>query len=153
MKRMSQLGYEESDALSALSELVGWGLVEPESLVIDNISIDDAVRVHSSGFIHLKFFVQRSEYLIGVTPDMNFSSREIAEEMGSLWSAQSHLTDLNFSARLKAMDLLTGYFKREYERRCRRHAFYEDLGFGGRSLVRCAEEALDHLRSLDRRSQ
>jgi hypothetical protein len=37
------------------------------------------------------------------------------------------------------------YLKAEYERRCRRHAFYEDLGYGGKQVVMLSRFAADAL--------
>jgi hypothetical protein len=143
--QMGRLGYDEEDALASLRALVRWGLVEPESLVLDELSVDDAVRVHASGFIHMRFFVQRGEYLVGVTSDMNFASREVAEVIGSIWGSAAHLEDLTLAAKSRILDRLRRYAEFEYHRRCRRHAFYEEGGAGGLQLVTAMSMAADHL--------
>lgn len=147
IKKMSAAGYDEEDVLSAIKVLIEWGLIEPESLIADKISVDDAVRVHAIGFIHMRFFVERSEYLVGVTTDMKFTSRQTAEEIGSIWAGQGQFPDLNRSAKIKIFDRLKTYIEQEYSRRCKRHAFYEEVGLGGRLLVAALDRAWGHLHS------
>src|SRR5262249_33161399 len=85
VNRMGQLGYDERDTFIALSQLGKWNLVQPESLLTDDITLDDPVQVHASGFVHMRYFLKRPEYLFGVTADMNFSSYQIAEEFATMW--------------------------------------------------------------------
>ena len=59
--RMGQLGYDEEDAFAALRQLVEWNLVEPDSLLVDQLRLDDPVQVHASGFIHVRYFFKRAE--------------------------------------------------------------------------------------------
>ena len=56
---MSQLGYDEADVSRAIGTAVKWGLIEPESLVVESLSENDAIRMHASGFIHMRFFLER----------------------------------------------------------------------------------------------
>ncbi len=86
--------------------------------------------MHASGFIHMRFFLERTEYLIGVTTNLQFASREAAQDIGQLWASQDHRADLNFQAKLKIMKSLSAHMRFEYTRRCRRHAFYEGHGLG-----------------------
>jgi hypothetical protein len=134
VNRMGQLGYDEDDAFSALVQLSKWNLVEQESLLTDEISIDDPIQVHASGFIHMRYFLKRPEYLFGVSADMSFASYEIAQEAATMWS-NSGRSEPGFRARQRMLNRLADYFKAEYDRRVRRHAFYEDLGYGGKSVV------------------
>jgi hypothetical protein len=144
---MEQLGYDDRDAFAALDTLVKWGLVEPESLLLEKLSEDDPIRVHSSGFIHFQYFLNQPEYVIAITPDMNFSSRETAENLGSIWASQTE-NDISLNNKARIASTLASYFKDEYERRCRRHAFYDDVGFGGRYVVNVVEQAREYYAGL-----
>ncbi len=42
------------------------------------------------------------------------------------------------------------YLKSAYDRRVRRHAFYEDLGYGGKQLVQLSRIAADALNRISR---
>jgi GTPase SAR1 family protein len=148
LKKMSQLGYDEEDVFKAISTIVKWGLVEPESLIVDQLSEDDAIRMHASGFIHMRFFLERNEYLIGLTTNLQFASREIAAEIGQLWAGQDHRPDLQFNTKHKIMMMLRDHIRFEYTRRCRRHAFYEENGLGGRWAVEAIERATGHLEAI-----
>jgi hypothetical protein len=148
IKKMSQLGYDEEDAFRAIGTAVKWGLVEPESLVVDQLAEDDAVRMHASGFIHMRFFLERSEYLIGITTNLQFASREAAQDIGQLWAGQDHRPDLNFQAKMKIMTTLRDLIRFEYTRRCRRHAFYEEHGIGGRAATEAIDKAHAHMEAF-----
>ena len=143
--KMGQLGYDDEDTLSAVRTLVNWGLIEPESLILEAVNMDDPVRLHASGFIHMRFFLNRAEYLIGVTTDMAFASRSVAEDIGNAWSSQEHQNELAFGARRKILLRVSDYFSFEYTRRCRRHAFYEEAGFGGRAVVSALKKQVEDL--------
>jgi len=134
VNRMGQIGYDEEDAFAALTQLTKWNLVEPESLLVDELSLDDPVQVHGSGFIHMRYFLRRPEYLYGVTADMAFASYELATDVANMWSTAGY-SEPGFRARQRVLHNLADYFKAEYDRRVRRHAFYEDLGYGGRVIV------------------
>jgi hypothetical protein len=145
LRKMSQLGYDEEDAFKAIRTVVKWGLIEPESLVVDKLSEDDAIRMHASGFIHMRFFLERNEYLIGLTTNLQFASREVANDIGQLWAGQDHRPDLQITTKQKIMKILSDHIRFEYSRRCRRHAFYEEHGLGGRTAVEAIEKAAAHL--------
>lgn len=145
LKKMSQLGYDEQDSFRAIDTLVGWGLIEPESLVVTNLTEEDAIRVHASGFIHMRFFIERNEYLIGVTPDLQFASRDSAETIGRIWAGQDHLADLSLASKRRILENLNDYIAFEFRRRCGRHAFYEEAGHGGRILLGALATAMNHL--------
>ena len=49
---MGAAGYDEEDVFSAIKTLVEWGLIEPESLIVEDLTDDDAVRMHATGFIY-----------------------------------------------------------------------------------------------------
>ncbi len=136
---MGQLGYDESDAFSALSQLSKWSLIEPESLLTDEITLDDPLQVHASGFVHMRYFLKREEYLFGITADLSFSSFEEAKAAANVWS----IGEPGFRSKQRTLNRLADYFKTEYDRRIRRHAFYEDLGYGGKAVVSASRLVAD----------
>jgi GTPase SAR1 family protein len=144
VNRMGQIGYDEGDAYNALVQLSKWNLVEPESLLIDEITLDDPVQVHASGFIHMRYFLRRPEYLFGVTANMSFASFELAKDVATIWSNAPN-SDPGFRARQRMLNRLADYFKDEYDRRIRRHAFYEDLGLGGKAVVDATRFVADQI--------
>jgi hypothetical protein len=153
VKKMSQLGYDEADVSRAVGTIAKWGLIEPESLLAEALTDEDAVRVHASGFIHMRFFLERNEYLVGLTTNLQFASREVASEIGQLWASQNHLPDLQTHVKLKIMTILRDHMRFEYTRRCRRHAFYEEHGLGGRYAVEAIERATHHMETMFRPGQ
>ena len=73
------------------------------------------------------------------------ASREAAQEIGQLWASQDHRPDLTLPTKQKITTILADDMRFEYARRCKRHAFYEEHGLGGKSAVESIEKALAHL--------
>ncbi|MCC6918976.1 MAG: hypothetical protein IT548_07210 [Alphaproteobacteria bacterium] len=144
--RMGQLGYDDEDALRAINTLATWGLLEPESLVADELRSGDAVKAHASAWVHTRFFVSRVEYLVGCSAALRVSSRELAEDLAQRWSQLPANAEFYAHAKIRLLERLRDYFTAEYERRCRRHAFYREAGYGGRTILAAFESALDHLK-------
>jgi hypothetical protein len=142
INRMSQLGYNEQDAFAALSQLAEWELVQPESLITEKITMEDPIQVHASGYIHMRWFLKKPEYIMGISADMNYSSYEMAQESARVWGNQ---TEPGFRLRQQMIVRVADYLKAEYDRRVRRHAFYGDLGFGGKQVVTLARAAADEI--------
>jgi hypothetical protein len=144
VNRMGQIGYDEDDAFAALTQLSKWNLIEPESLLVDDLTLDDPLQVHASGFIHMRYFLKRPEYLYGITADMSFATYGLAVEAASMWSNAGR-GEPGFRARQRVLNNLADYFKTEYDRRVRRHAFYEDLGFGGKVIMHASRLVADQI--------
>lgn len=144
VNRMSTLGYDEEDSFRALKQLVEWNLVEPESLLMEQLVPADPVQVHASGFIHSRYLLQKPEYLIGVSADMTFASYEPASTIATVWN-QAGSGDPGFNGRRRILEQMHAYVVAEYDRRCKRHAFYDDVGYGGKMIVQSIEVALGRL--------
>ncbi|MER9267947.1 hypothetical protein NKI63_25930 [Mesorhizobium sp. M0410] len=136
VSEMGRLGYDEQDSYKALMILVEKGLVEPESHMITDLKDDDAVRVHASGFAHGRMLLRRDEYLVGVTTNLKLASRDTADAIGSIWSgAEQQQQEMSMGSKVRVLNHLKEYFSFEFQRRCRRHPFYEEAGFGGRQII------------------
>jgi hypothetical protein len=134
VNRMTQLGYEEDDALQALNQLAEWGLVEPESLLTKALDRDDAVQVHASGFIHMRYLLMQPEYIVGISTDLAVSSGNLSSDLASVWT-NPRVPEPEFVGRKRIIDLIHEYIMTEYDRRVSRHAFYRELGYGGQIVV------------------
>jgi hypothetical protein len=150
VNRMTQLGYEEDDALGALNQLAEWGLVEPESLLAKALGFDDAVQVHASGFIHMRYLLMQPEYIAGISVDLVVSSDRLAADLARVWTNPSQ-PEPGFVGRKKIIDLIHAYITAEYDRRVSRHAFYRELGYGGQIVVESlGRAARRHLQTFKR---
>lgn len=147
-KFMGKLGYDEEDVFRSVGRLAEWGMIETESLVVTELTPGEAVRVHASGFIHMRYLLTREEYLVGITTDMKFASRSVAEEIAAIWAGQTRPGEPSLASRKRIMKKLRDYIAFEYERRCRRHAFYGEEGYGGKTVLSALDRALDHLMSI-----
>ena len=134
IRYMASIGYDEGDVEKTVNLLVQWGLIEPESLVLNNVERDQAVRAHASGFIHMRYLLNQNEYLVGITPDCAFADESVSEYIGNIWSASSHQNDIPLVSKNKIVVALTEHIAKEYDRRCQRHPNYEKIGHGGRQV-------------------
>lgn len=141
IRYMASIGYDERDAEKTIDLLVQWGLIEPESLVLTNVERDQAVRAHASGFIHMRYFLYQSEYLVGITSDCAFADENVSEHIGSIWSASSHQNDIPLASKNKVIVALAEHIEKEYQRRCQRHPNYEKMGHGGRQVLAAVRRA------------
>jgi hypothetical protein len=141
VKKMGQLGYDEEDAFNALKQLVAWNLIEPESLILEELHMEDPVQVHASGFMHMRYLIQLPEYIVGTSADMSYSSYETSSTVASIWNSAGR-GEPGYKNRQKILEMSLAYMRGEYERRTRRHAFYDDLGYGGKVVVQSTDIAL-----------
>jgi hypothetical protein len=75
---------------------------------------------------------------------MSFASYEVAQEMQALWSNTGR-GEPGYMARKRVVERLSEYFRGEYDRRVRRHAFYADLGFGGFEVMNTVQSVVARL--------
>ena len=71
---------------------------------------------NSSGFIHMRWFLRRFEYLSGITADLSFASYELVQEAAQMWSYAAP-AEPGFRARQRMLNRLADYFEAEYDRR------------------------------------
>jgi hypothetical protein len=114
------------------------------NLLIDELTLEDPVQVHASGFIHTRYFLKRPEYLYGITADLSFATYGLAEEAANMWSNAGR-SEPGFRARQRILNSLADYFRAEYDRRTRRHAFYDDLGYGGKGVMYASRLVADQI--------
>jgi hypothetical protein len=128
-------------------------MIEPESLVDTNLASDEPVRAHASGYVHSRLLLRQDEYLVGVTTAIKIASKETATDIGSLWSGWNPQYDMSLPNKVRILEKLKDYLRLEYQRHTRRHAFYEEYGFGGRHLLQCVENAHAYLDGLIKNPQ
>ena len=141
IRHLTSIGYDEFDSEDTINKLVQWGLVEPESLVLTVLQREQAVRAHASGFIHMRYFLYRPEYLVGITPDCAFGDESVAELIGNAWSASAHQNDISLSSKNRIIATLAEHIELEYSRRCERHPNYRNMGYGGRQILASSRRA------------
>ncbi|TGQ41174.1 hypothetical protein [Mesorhizobium sp. M00.F.Ca.ET.216.01.1.1] len=148
IQEMSRLGYDEGDTYKAVMSLVTRGLVEPEGHIMTDLLPEDAVRVHASGFVHDRMLLRREEYVTGITSGMKFAARDVADDIARQWVNADGRPEMSVAAKFKILEKMREYFRFEYARRCRRHPFYEEAGFGGRHIVKCIEHDYEFVQDL-----
>jgi hypothetical protein len=104
--------------------------------------------VHASGFIHARFLLKREEYLTGISSGLRVSSRDVADAIARQWNIAETHPEIRLSGKVRILEQLKGYFQLEYDRRCRRHPFYQEAGFGGRLILGAVDFLHEQLNSI-----
>jgi hypothetical protein len=129
--------FDDGDEVVTFLKEVDWR----ESLILEKLGPKDPLQVHASGFMHMRYLLQIPEYIIGTSADMMYSSYETSRAIGSNWNSAGR-GEPGYKNRLRILEATAAYMAAEYDRRRRRHAFYDDLGYGGRLVVEATESAL-----------
>jgi hypothetical protein len=132
---MQRLGFVEDDVFDAVEKLVRRGLVITDRQSATRLRAVDALRIHASGFIHMRFLAHRLEYVAGVLPATSICDNSLARNIASTWSAQPNLPDIRFQAKLRLVREFSKYLQREHDSRCSRHAFFAEGAMGSRKLL------------------
>jgi hypothetical protein len=148
VKEMSRLGYDEGDADLAIRSLIAKGMIEPESLVETDLTLEEPVRAHASGYVHTRMLLRQVEYITGVTPAIKVASSDVATDIGSIWAGWDPKHEMSVTNKARILQKLLDYLRLEYQRRTRRHPFYEENGHGGRLLVQMVENASNYLQGV-----
>jgi hypothetical protein len=90
-----------------------------------------------------RWFLKQPEYVVAVSADMNYSSYEMAQEAARMWGNQR---EPGYRVKQHMIERVSSYLQSEYDRRVRRHAFYADLGYGGKQVVSMTRIASDLLK-------
>lgn len=141
VKHLTSIGYDESDGLDAIRKLVEAELIEPESLIVSEIELSEPVRVNAAGYIHMRFFVNEPEYIIGITPDCAFANERLTRDVANIWASGARFSDINLSKKIAILQKLAEYVEEEYHRRVQRHAFYKSKGYGGAVVLKAMARA------------
>ena len=103
--------------------------------------MNEPVRAHASGFVHSRLLLRQTEYLIGVTTATNTASKDVSTEIGKIWSGWDFEIRDEPSEQGARPRKAARLSSPQYQRRVRRHAFYEEAGYGGKHLVQMVENA------------
>jgi hypothetical protein len=123
VKEMSRLGYDEGDSDLAIRSLIAKGMIEPESLVETDLTSEEPVRAHASGYVHTRMLLRQIEYITGVTPTIMVASSDVATDIGSIWAGWDPRHEMSVANKARILRKLQDYLRLEYQRRIRRHSY------------------------------
>lgn len=78
---LQSMGYVQSDVISACNWLTRKGLIQADNFASLEVSLDNCVRISSSGFMHLMILSERLEYVHGVLTTTPVFEQKFAQEV------------------------------------------------------------------------
>ena len=108
--RNVRLNSEAAALIRSISDNVtSPGMIEPESLVDTDLTTEEPVRAHGSGFVHSRLLLRQDEYLVGVTTAIKTASKETSTDaIGSIWSAWNSQFDMSLANKVRILGKVPG---------------------------------------------
>lgn len=97
-------GFVSSDIFGAINFVLKGGLVEADHFHPALTSEEDSIKITYSGFIHLRFLVDRLEYLYGLLPTTNLFNRRLAEEVAVVIDREAKFGDVGIALKVQAVN-------------------------------------------------
>ena len=113
MQELQRLGYADVDILDGLNRLLQRRLIGADHMNFSAVKPDDSVRIHASGFMHVRVLVGRLEYLYGVIPTTAIFERDAAERVAEYLRQESIRTHIAAFQKAKAVEIFCDYLARQ----------------------------------------
>jgi hypothetical protein len=143
---LQRRGFVRDDVCQACSWLLRKNLVEADHMNQTSVSFEDSIKITAAGFIHLRIFCERLEYLYGVLTVTPVSDHATTKVIAQFIRTESQLGQLGGFQQSRAVESFLEYLKKQY---AHLKAAYPEFGEGrtGASFViQQAESALHFFR-------
>ena len=107
-------GFVASDVFNATNFILKGGLVEADHFHPLLVSDEDSVKITYSGFIHLRFLIDRLEYLYGVLPTTSLFNKRLAQEIASIIDREAKLGDVGLALKVQAVNAFHQHLKSSF---------------------------------------
>ena len=128
---LQQIGYVPDDVLAALNFLLKRRLVSADHMNHEAVGLEDAVHVLASGYMHLRVFTERIEYLYGILPTVPIADRLICEKITEVLEKEDSAGDVALSEKVYAVKLLEGYLRQQADSLRKRNVRGDESLLGG----------------------
>jgi Type I restriction enzyme R protein N terminus (HSDR_N) len=141
-KLLTSRGYIDGDVEKTINSLLKDELLISDNLTRLEADKSTAVRVHPSGYVHMRILSRRLDYIAAAALVTPMSDRKVAEEIGMLWKITSPHTDAKNAKKKDAALLFIKYLEDSWEGQKARAVGVADSEHSGEYLVRGGREAL-----------
>lgn len=135
-------GCDKRDVVTELSTLLLQGMIISERLVIDQLEMEDSVRVHASGYVHARLCVARVEYIASVALVTPIGDPALAEKVSSLWRIVDPRKDISRLKKNILSDSFVTYLEDKLSERETRHGVHELVSGPARAMIGRMREAI-----------
>lgn len=140
MHEVQRLGYVERDVLDGLNRLLKRRLIGADHMNFNEVGPQDSVRIHASGFIHVRVLTGRLEYLHGIIPTTPIFDGDTAQRLADYVRQESARGHSPAFQKANAVEVLVDYLSRQ--RTLNATPFNRDCGAD--YVLKNARAALQH---------
>lgn len=138
---LERMGFHADDVLSALEVLLQRGLITADHMKQKGLTAQDCVRLHASGFIHVRFLISRLEYVSACLPSVHMLDKTSAEKIGVVWNIHEGRIDIGTKPKKDSVYLFLEYLRAHYMVMSKNNPFFEEAANGSRQLLEKIEAA------------
>ena len=112
---MQLRGFVASDVFASMNFILKGGLIEADHFHPSLSSDEDNVKVTYSGFIHLRFLIDRLEYLYGILPTINlYNNRRLAEDIALIIDREAQGREVSLTSKVQAVNAFSQHLKSSF---------------------------------------
>jgi hypothetical protein len=152
IERFRRLGFPDKDTHATLEVLLNQGLIVADHMRTAGLGIRDSVRVHASGFIHIRVLAARTDYIAAAALVTPVSNRGTADKVGRLWQITDPHKDIARKHKNAVVKLFLDYLQSHTRSLFRSMPLYKDDAPGSENLLRHAREAIGFARRPEDRA-
>jgi hypothetical protein len=140
-------GYVAGDVFKALGYLLNKGLVEVDHFGSQLLTMDDSVKVTSSGFIHLRILAERLEYIYGISSVTPLPDRRTVEALSKILDVESNRGDVPESMKIQAAAAVLTVLREEYTKHVNSYPAFSNPESGAAYVLNRLEDLINRSRS------
>jgi len=145
---MQRYGYVYEDVLAGLNLLLVRKLITADHMNFAEVGAQDSVRIHASGFMHVRVLCGRMEYLYGIIPTTPIYDREIARRLADVVGQESVRGRVASFRKLQAVEMFYEYLRAQQAANAT--PFSKSGSTGTDYVLKQINSAIGHFRNAQR---
>jgi hypothetical protein len=144
--KLQTIGYIPEDVLAACNYLLNRQLITADHFNFRRVCFDDSLKILAAGWLHLRIFSERVEYLYGVIPTTPFTDETAAQSVLRVLRREHSSGDVPAYLKARAVRVFYEYLLREHERFARSSPFPGATSKGSAYVLQKIAHTLAHFR-------
>ena len=152
-EHLERLGFPMADTLLCAKYILQRGLITADHMRITDLAFDDAIRLHASGFVHLRILCERIEYLASCALVTPLSNKQVAVTIAGDWQMEPGRNDTTQRKKVMAVRKFHRHLKNQYTELENSSAFFAENAEGSQYVLSSIQKALSWRPQGKRHSQ
>lgn len=141
---LQRIGYIPEDVLAGCNYLLNKQLITADHFSFRSVAFDDSVKILAAGWLHLRIFSERLEYLYGVLPTTPFTDEIAVQKIVLILNREQNSGNVPGHLKARAVQVSYEYLRGEHERLAGLSAFDEARGNGAAYVLKKIEHTVAH---------